>query len=140
MNAARREHLRTTIIPALVVGNWVICDRFMDSTRAYQGRVSTEMLDMLEKQVVTHRPDITFLLDAAPEDLLDRRAQRDGHGATTDRFESRALPFHRHVRQRFLDLAAAQPERIKTLSALTPPQEMLAQALAHLAPHLPPKS
>ncbi|MBB3771320.1 dTMP kinase [Angulomicrobium tetraedrale] len=111
--AARADHLAVTIRPALERGAWVICDRFADSTRAYQGaagHIEPALLDALEAATVGDtRPDLTLLLDIPAEEGLARAAARSGVGA--DRFESEGLTFHRQLRDAFLAIAAREPGR-----------------------------
>ena len=122
--AARRNHVEQKIEPALKHGSWVLCDRYIDSTRAYQGsRINALDLRKIEALATGGLlPDLTILLDAEPSDLLERRQQR---GQTTDRFERRSLDYHRTVRKRFLDIAAAEPRRIVVLNALQTPDELI---------------
>jgi dTMP kinase len=118
LNAARRDHVRTMIAPALATGDWVLCDRFSDSTRAYQGYgrgVPLAGLDGLDRFAVGQlRPDLTLLLDIAVEIGLERALQRAG-GET--RFETMDIAFHRRLRDGFLAMAAAEPERIAVIDA-----------------------
>lgn len=115
--AARADHLDRLIRPALAQGRWVISDRFSDSTRVYQsvvGGLARETFDELETLVVAPtRPDLSLILDLAPEEGLARASNR--RVATGNRgidaYEGRTLEFHRHLRQGFLDLAAAEPDR-----------------------------
>ena len=121
-NAARADHLRETIRPALARDEAVICDRFADSTRAYQGalgNIERELIDALEHVVVGDTtPDITLILDLPPELGLARAAQRRGEGQEEiDRFEREALSFHKALRQAFLDIAAAEPQRCIVIDA-----------------------
>ena len=114
--AARDEHLRTKIRPALTSGTWVISDRYMDSTRAYQGvagGVAPELLDTLEHAVVgTTVPDLTFVLDLDPQSGLERAADRAAPASgSEDRFEGKGVVFHETLRQAFLDIAAANQNR-----------------------------
>ncbi|MCF6329681.1 MAG: dTMP kinase [Henriciella sp.] len=128
MNAARQDHLEHQIRPTLDRGVWVLCDRFADSTRAYQSidGVSQIVLKSLEKAVVGETvPDLTLVLDADPDDLVHRRNSR----GTVDAFEAKGAAFHEKVRQAFLDIAAGEPERCVVLSALQEPADILAQAL-----------
>jgi len=130
MNAARADHVETLIRPARAQGQTVICDRYSDSTRVYQSvgaGVPMAHLRVMEA-IVTEgaRPDLTLILDAAPEDLMDRRRARGGAG---DVFEGRDLAFHRQIRQGFLDIAAAEPGRCHVLNALAEPQRLLERAL-----------
>lgn len=125
--AARDDHLQTAIRPALEAGRWVICDRFSDSTRAYQGAaggVGPQILSTLQRIVVGDtRPDLTIILDLPPEEGLRRALHAAGseqEDAGPDRFESMDLDFHRALRQAFLDIAAEEPERCVVLDAMEP--------------------
>jgi dTMP kinase len=113
-SAARIAHLDNTIRPALAEGCFVVCDRFMDSTRAYQGAlgdVDPALIEKLEKAVVGDtRPDLTIILDLPTEEGLARAGARRGEGYA-DRFESEEIEFHDAVRKAFLKIAASEPER-----------------------------
>lgn len=129
MHTARDDLLERQIRPALRAGYWVICDRFADSTRVYQGidGVSETMLDALEKGVVADTiPDLTLILDGAPEDLLKRRSDR----GVDDVFEARDGDFHQEVRQRFLTIAQDHPRRCAIIDALGGPSDVLDASLA----------
>lgn len=122
--AARYDHVKELIAPALAAGKWVICDRFADSTRAYQGLaggVDEKLIDALEDLALDgHVPDLTIVLDMDPEDAFARVRQRaidDGMPALADRFEREDLDFHRRLRRSFLAIAEADPERCVVLSA-----------------------
>lgn len=121
LSAARADHLERVIRPALDRGAIVICDRFLDSTRAYQGlggQIPPETLLTLETIVVGQtRPDLTFFLDVPPQDGLSRAY---GRGGDEHRFESKGLEFHTRLRDAFLNLAATEPNRIKRLDGLLP--------------------
>lgn len=135
MNTAREDHLKHLIRPALARGTWVICDRFADSTRAYQSidGVDLDKLLAIEAIVVGEtRPDLTLILDAAPEALADRRQKRN----VSDVFELKDLAFHEKVRAAFLAIAEAEPERCKVLDALQSPEHVLTTALAAIDQHL----
>jgi dTMP kinase len=116
--AARRDHLRTTVWPALAKGHWVVSDRFADSTRAYQGYGHGFDLAMLERlyDIVAgqFRPDLTVILDLPVELGLARAAQRRG-GET--RYESLPREFHERVRKGFLDIASNDPKRCVVVNA-----------------------
>lgn len=118
--AARAQHIEALIKPALQRGSWVICDRFTDSTIAYQGYgrgLGCELIEQLKKlsqQGV--EPDRTFLLDA-PIDIGMGRARARG---PADRFESEQMDFFNRVRQGFLSLAAQYPQRITSINAAQP--------------------
>jgi dTMP kinase len=119
-NAARADHLRATIRPALESGAVVICDRFADSTRAYQGvlgEVSATILRAAEAAVVGEmRPDLTVILDLPTELTLRRIGNRRGSGRP-DKFEADALSHYTKLRQAFLDISVECPERCVVVSA-----------------------
>lgn len=129
LNAARLDHLEKKIRPALSSGSWVICDRFADSTRAYQsakGGVPMSVLLSLEATVLGDTfPDLTLVLDAPPEQLIERRRAR---GGALDAFELRPLSFHTSVRETFLQIAQDAPERCTVLNALRTPERLLEEA------------
>lgn len=118
--AARADHVDETILPALKAGRWVICDRFIDSTKVYQGavgKVDARLLRALEEVAASRaRPDLTLILDLPPEIGLERAAAR-GKGAAADRFEREGVDFHRAVREAFLDLARQDPARCVVIDA-----------------------
>ena len=114
--AARRDHVDTLIAPALARGAIVLCDRFVDSTRVYQGAVAGlegKLLSRLEAAATSGRmPDLTIVIDVPVAIGFERaRRRREALGEATDRFESESLAFHEKVRAAFLALAAAEPER-----------------------------
>jgi dTMP kinase len=121
--AARDDHIRCTILPALDAGKWVICDRFVDSTRVYQGAlgdVDPRFIKALERVSVGDlRPDLTFVLDVPVEIGLQRAAGRR-RGASPDRFEAEQIDFHEKLRAAYLNLAAAEPERCVIIDAAAP--------------------
>ena len=116
--AARAEHVEKVIRPALEAGKVVLCDRFADSTLVYQGFVRGIEMDkvkaLCELATDALQPELTILLDAAPEALLQRRADR----GVKDRFEQEGLDFQKKVREGFLLLANADPVRVKKVNAL----------------------
>ena len=116
--AARAEHVEKVIRPALEAGKVVLCDRFADSTMVYQGFVRGIEIDKVKAlcEFATDgiQPDLTILLDAAPEALLQRRADR----GVKDRFEQEGLDFQKKVRAGFLLLANADRVRVKKVNAL----------------------
>jgi dTMP kinase len=118
--AARADHVGATIAPALAEGKWVVCDRFIDSTRVYQGAlgaVDPKLIRRLERVTVAETmPDLTFILDLPPETGLARAAQRRGR-APADRFETEGIEFHARLRQAFRDIAAAEPQRCVLIDA-----------------------
>ena len=129
MNTARDDHLNHVIRPALARGDWIICDRFSDSTLAYQSidGVDVSALVSLQDIVVGDTvPDLTLVLDAPPSALFERRRQRD----TSDVFEAKDVTFHDKVRDAFLAIAEPYDERCVVLDALLSPDELLSAALA----------
>ena len=133
MNAARADHFEKVIQPALSLGEIVICDRFADSTRVYQGTcggVPSSNLSALEHVSFKDKvPQLTFILDACPKDLIARRQARDS-GEPLDAFEARDLAFHQAVREGFLDIAKQESERCVVLNALESEDVLAAQAWA----------
>ena len=124
--AARADHLDQVIRPALSAGTWVLCDRFADSTRAYQGAaggVPPETLAVLDQAVVgPTQPELTLLLDLEPRIGLMRANQRratstSGTFIAADTYESRQLAFHERLRVGFLAIAKAEPDRVVVLDA-----------------------
>jgi dTMP kinase len=120
MFAARAVHLSNFVEPNLRAGRWVVCDRFIDATYAYQGggrRLNVEHIRRLETMVVgVRRPDLTVLLDAPVEQALERARQRNAGGAA-DRFESERTEFFERVRDAYRARAAAEPNRIAVVDA-----------------------
>lgn len=118
--AARADHVDRLIRPALEAGSDVICDRFIDSTRVYQGAVGAvapDLLDALEDMAAgATRPNLTLILDVPPDIGLARAAAR-GKGAVADRFEKEGADYHAAVREAFLARAAAAPERCVVVDA-----------------------
>jgi dTMP kinase len=122
--AARADHLEQRIRPALERGAFVLCDRFADSTRAYQGAlgdVDPAVLSALERIVVGEtRPDLTLVLDAPAALGLARASARRGNGdGGADRFESEERGFHERLRQAFLDIAEHERDRCVVVDAST---------------------
>lgn len=130
VTAARRDHVERVIRPALAGGTWVLCDRFLDSTLAYQGHaggLGAGAVEALHALAIGRlRPDLTLLLDIAPEAGLARAAARRGDEA---RFEGRDLAFHRTLREAFQAIAAAEPARVRTIDAARP-EDAVAAAVA----------
>jgi dTMP kinase len=120
MFAARAVHLSNHVEPNLRAGRWVVCDRFIDATYAYQGggrHLSLDDIHRLETMVLgARRPDLTVLLDAPVPQALQRARQRNA-GAAADRFESERMEFFERVRAAYLARAAAEPMRIETVDA-----------------------
>lgn len=139
--AARRDHLRQTVLPALERGAWVVCDRFNDSTLAYQGfghGTSRVVLDDLYRMIAgALRPNLTLVLDLPVKEGLRRAGNR---GGPEDRYERMETAFHERLRQGFLTIAAEEPSRCRVVSGLPPPdavhtavQEMVRSALPECA-------
>ena len=116
--AARADHVARTIGPALLAGTWVICDRFSDSTYAYQGAgrgVPRETIRRIDSAVLDDfAPDLTLVLDLDVQLGLKRATAR---GASENRFEKFGLEFHEKLRQAFLDIARRFPDRCKVIDA-----------------------
>lgn len=132
MYAARAQHLQAVILPALAEGKIVFCDRFTDSSFAYQcaGRgLSRDKLQVLNENFVSKMPDITFWLDA-PIELGMQRARERG---ALDRFEQEKVAFFESVRTGFAEIHARDSERMKRLDATQAPEHVFAEALSYLA-------
>ena len=118
--AARDDHVRTVIKPALNRGIWVLCDRFSDSTRAYQGslgKVAPEVLNAMERVTIGDlKPDLTIILDVPVEVAMQRTARRRGSGEP-DRFEAEDLKFHQDLRDAYRQIAATEPQRCVLIDA-----------------------
>jgi len=141
--ADRAQHVADTIRPALERGQWVICDRYADSTIAYQGYgrgMDPEELQKLNDYATGGLwPDITFLLDLPAEVGLGRALARNGREGLTQsegRFEAEALAFHQRIREGFLARAARWPQRFRVLDAAQTPDAIVEQAMKHLEPYL----
>jgi dTMP kinase len=137
--AAREEHLARTIRPALGRGDWVISDRFVDSTMAYQGvaqGLGPEFIGKLRALVVgDDMPELTLVLDLAPEIGLSRAKGRGTAGE--DRYERMELEFHRTLRQAFLDIAKSEPDRCAVIDATQSEETVSADIWAILQARMP---
>lgn len=131
VNAARRDHLDKRIRPALASGIWVICDRFSDSTRVYQGlagSVPMATLLAIEKDVLAGTaPDLTLVLDVP---LGVAEARRTARAGRSDTFEARPTAFHEAVRAAFRAVAEAEPARCRLIDAAQPAEAVLDAAWA----------
>ncbi len=140
MAAAREVHVRTVIAPALQASTTVICDRFMDSTRVYQGHAggaAPELIAVLERAAVGDcLPDLTLVFDLAPEAGLARARLRPDTGE--DRFEQKGFAFHTRLREGFRNLVAAEPGRCKLIDASQTPDQVFRQILhtIGIVPHV----
>lgn len=130
-SAARRDHLVRTVLPALDAGEWVLSDRFADSTMAYQGYghgLGREAPDALYALVAgPFRPDLTLVLDVPAEVGLARAA---GRGGAEDRYERMDRAFHERLRHGFLDIARREPDRCAVIDAARDPDAVAADVLA----------
>lgn len=148
--AARDDHVTHLIRPALEKGDWVVCDRFSDSTRAYQGAgggVDDKLLASLERiSVGETRPDLTIILDAPADLALARAKERESAGQTNgkdknaapDRFEKESLAFHEKLRRAFLDIAARHPDRCVVVDAAQPAEKVSTAVWEAVASRLDP--
>ncbi len=130
--AARAQHLDKVIEPALADGKWVVCDRFTDATFAYQGAgrgLSVDTIGQLQAMVQGElRPDLTIILDLDPEIGMQRASNR----GELDRFEQEQQSFFRMVRQGYLDIAQAEPQRCTVIDASKPLESVKLDLLAAL--------
>ena len=119
MYAARSDHLENTIRPALAAGDWVVCDRFADSSRAYQGAgggVAQDFIEQIDAAVVADdQPDLTLVFDLPVEVGLERAF---GRGLFETRFESKGLAFHQRLREGFLRIVETSPDRCVRIDAV----------------------
>ncbi|HVJ43809.1 MAG TPA: dTMP kinase [Dongiaceae bacterium] len=141
--AARTDHLDRVIRPALISGTWVLCDRFADSTIAYQGYghgLDLAWLQQLRQRIVgATEPGLTIILDLPVETGLARAAQRHGTAAPAaaaeDRYERMDRAFHQRLRDGFLTIAKAEPHRCKIIDADRSPDEVARDVLQLIAQH-----
>ncbi|HLA35139.1 MAG TPA: dTMP kinase [Rhodocyclaceae bacterium] len=134
MFAARREHCAQVIEPALARGDWVVCDRFVDASMAYQGGgrgLAWDKLHALAQWTLgALRPDLTLIFDL-PVDLAQQRVQ--SASATLDRFEREQRDFFERVRAAYLRIAAAEPQRARVVDATRPPVEINRELEVYIA-------
>ena len=132
--AARAQHVRAVIHPALSSGKAVLCDRFCDATTVYQGfsrGIDASRIEGLNSFASGELvPDLTFLFDIDPEDGILRL---HGRGEKPDRMESEALEFHRNVREGYIRLQAAHPGRIVRIDGSLPPDEVFRHVRAEVS-------
>ena len=137
--AARDDHVHTLIEPALNQGIWVLCARFFDSTRVYQGRlgqVSPGVLNAMQRVTIGDlKPDLTIILDIPVEIGLQRAAVRRGSG-TPDRFEGEDVKFHQDLREAYKQIAAEDPQRCELIDANSDPETVAARVWTALRNHL----
>ena len=136
--AARDSHLQRIIRPALAAGHVVLCDRFMDSTRAYQGYAGgcdMKLLGALETSIVGDtRPNLTLIFDLDPVEGLARAKARGG--GSEDRYERKGLEFHQRLRDGFLKIAEAEPARCRIIDASASIEEVATRVHATVGPLL----
>jgi dTMP kinase len=139
--AARDDHVRATIEPALSRGRWVVSDRFADSTNIYQGtlgKVDPVLIRGLQRVTVgSLKPNLTFILDVPAEVGLARASKRRGE-AGADRFEAESLDFHEKLRDAYLHLAASEPDRCVLIDANEPQAAVAARIWDAVARRLDP--
>lgn len=137
MFASRSDHLEKTIRPALDAGVWVVCDRFADSSRAYQGAgggAAPEFIEALERAVVGEdQPVLTLILDLPVAVGLERALAR---GQADTRFESKGLAFHQRLRDGFGEVAMRYPERCRVIDATGSPDDVYDRVWAAVEPIL----
>lgn len=139
--AARVQHFRQLIQPALSRGEIVVCDRYADATLAYQGfgrGIDQGWIEEIHARSVDNgKPDLTFLLDLPVEEGLRRAWKRmEGHPVKEDRFEKEAVDFHERVRQGYLTLARREPQRIVVLDGRQDEQTLHAEIVSRLSERL----
>ncbi|MBO6719858.1 MAG: dTMP kinase [Rhizobiaceae bacterium] len=131
--AARSDHVETVIRPAVEAGTIVLTDRFMDSSRVYQGvtgGLDPAFMAALERVTVNGMvPDLTIILDIEPEEGLRRASARRGEGEDADRYEKEQVAIHRRRRKAFLDIAEAEPERCVVIDASAGEEDIAAKVL-----------
>jgi dTMP kinase len=136
--AARDDHVHAVIKPALDQGIWVLCDRFFDSTRAYQGRlgkVEPKILNAIQRVTIGDlKPDLTIILDVPVEIGMQRAAARRGDRAP-DRFEAEDVKFHEGLRDAYRQIAAAEPQRCVLIDANAAPGIVAARVWTAVRDH-----
>lgn len=139
-NAARADHLDSLIRPALDRGRWVICDRFYDSTRVYQGLVGgidATVLDKLDEVVLAGTlPDLTVVIDLDPVVGLARVASRRSGEVAADRYEARGSAYHERLRQGFLDIARREPQRCVVVAGFQSVDALATEIRGHVSARL----
>lgn len=138
--ASRAQLVRQTILPALAAGRVVISDRFLDSTTVYQGiarKISAEHVEQINRFAAgTRLPDVTFVLDMNPSDAMGRLDERRANGdAQRDRMEEEPPAFYEAVRNGYLAIAKAEPDRLRVIDASQPPEAIARTIRAELQRH-----
>ena len=138
--SARNDHVEQVIRPAVAAGKIVLCDRFMDSSRVYQGvtgGLDPEFMRQLEEVAIDGMaPDLTLILDIDPAVGLERAAKR--RAGPADRYEKETVALHRRRREAFLDIARREPKRCKVIDASADPEKVAAAILASVTALLRP--
>jgi dTMP kinase len=136
--AARHDHVERVVEPALAHGAVVLCDRYVDSTRAYQGAGAPErreLVDRLHRLAIGLDPDLTLIFDMDPAAALERARSRVSD-LDEDRFERKGTVFQARLREEFLAIAAAEPARCALIDAARPAETVAGQVWAAVAPRL----
>jgi len=138
--AARNDHVEEVIRPALESGAVVLCDRFLDSSRVYQGttgNLETDFIETLQRIAVDGTmPDLTLIFDIPAVDGLARARKRADDGATPDRFEKEELETHEKRREAYLDIALNEPRRCRIVDAKQPQERVTEDVLSMVEPLL----
>lgn len=138
--AARNDHVEEVIRPALESGAVVLCDRFLDSSRVYQGttgNLETDFIETLQRIAVDGTmPDLTLIFDIPAVDGLARARKRADDGATPDRFEKEELETHEKRREAYLDIALNEPRRCRIVDARQPQERVTEDVLSMVEPLL----
>ena len=136
ISAARAQHVEKVIRPALKSGKWVICDRYADSTRVYQGIIGGVPAADIEAIIAISTgkltPDVTFLLDCDVALAASRRQERGGQDDAIKRYDDEKMEFHERLRQGYLTLAKQFPQRFKVIDAAQSPQQVATDAIKTL--------
>lgn len=136
LSAARAQHVLGPIKEKLAAGSWVLCDRFFDSTRVYQGILGGVPCEELERvlsiSIQNLTPNVTFLLDCDTEVVMERLKKRDQLEGSS-RFDSAPEEYHRQLREAYLEIAARFPQRFEILDASKEPELVRVEALERLA-------
>jgi len=136
--AARRDHVERVIRPALARGAVLVCDRYVDSTRAYQGAGALErrrLVDRLHRLAIGLDPDLTLIFDIDPALALERARSR-ASDRREDRFERKGIVFQARLREEFLAIASAESARCALIDAARPPEAVARQVWTAVAPRL----
>ncbi len=137
--AARDDHVQQVIKPALEQGTWVLCDRFTDSTRVYQGKlgkVDPALIEAMERVTIGDlKPDLTLILDVPVAVGLQRAMKRRGNIAA-DRFEQEDFSFHERLRQAYREVAASEPKRCSLIDANADSETVAERIWSALRDHL----